>query len=56
MAKARFVGDETSYVPVLNRTVEPDELVEIDDAVFKSYDWPESLWAVTEKKSTKGKG
>lgn len=56
MAKLRFIGHEQSHVPVLDRTVDPDELVEVDAAVFKAYDWPESLWSVTDKSSTKSKG
>lgn len=54
MAKLRFVGNEPADVPVLGRTVEPDELVDVDDAVFKSRVWPEAQWAVVgePKKST----
>lgn len=57
MAKVRFTGDSNEFVPVLNREVEPDQLVDVDDEMFKSFDWPESKWAVVEKKSTpKSKG
>lgn len=55
MAKVRFKGNEPHNVPVLDRTVAPDELVEVDDDLFKSLDWPEENWSVVEKKS-KGKG
>ena len=59
MAKVRFIGSEPHDVPLVGRTVEPDELVEVDDAVFSSREWPESHWAVVSepKKSTaKDKG
>lgn len=57
MAKLRFVANEPHDVPVLGRSVEPDELVTVDDDVFKAHDWPEENWAVVEKKSTtKDKG
>lgn len=57
MAKVRFVGSEPHHVPVLNQTVEPDQLVTVDDDLFKSLDWPEENWSVVEKKSTaKDKG
>lgn len=57
MAKLRFTGDEPAYVPVLNQAVEPDQLVTVDDDVFKSREWPDALWSVVEKKSTtKDKG
>lgn len=57
MSKIRYLGAETASVPLLQRDVQPDELVEVDDDLLKTYDWPESLWSVEEKKSTsKSKG
>lgn len=53
MAKLRFVANEPHDVPLLERTVEPDEMVEVDDDVFASRVWPEAQWAVvSEKKPT----
>ena len=56
MAKLRFKGHEPHTVPLLGRTLEPDELVEVDNDVFKAHDWPESLWTVVEKSTPKSKG
>lgn len=58
MATLRFVADEPHDVPLLGRTVAPDELVEVSDDVFASREWPEAQWAVvSEKKPTaKDKG
>lgn len=53
MAKLRFVANEPHDVPVLGRTVDPDELVDVPDDVFASRVWPEAQWAVVgEKKPT----
>ena len=52
MAKVRFVGSERHDVPLLGRSVEPDELVTVDDDVFKAHEWPEANWSIVEKKST----
>lgn len=46
MAKIRFVGDEPRVVPLLDREVIPDELIEIPDAVFAQYEWPAAQWDV----------
>lgn len=59
MPKLRFIGAEQHAVPILNRTVDPDELVEVDEATFKAHEWPESLWSVPDAKaktSTKPEG
>lgn len=57
MAKLRFVGREPHRVPLLGRTVQPDELVEVDNDVFKQHDWPETTWTVVDRKATtKDKG
>lgn len=57
MAKVRYTGNDTAFVPVINQEVEPDQVVELDDDVFKGLDWPETSWTVVEKKSTaKSKG
>lgn len=55
MARVRYVGDEPRDVPLLGRSVEPDELVEVDDEVFTPYDWPEAQWSVVEKAKTNQK-
>lgn len=44
LPKLRFVGNEPHDVPVLGRSVDPDELVEIDPETYKSREWPEALW------------
>lgn len=61
MAKLRWRGSEPAYVSPLNRTVEPDEVVEVPDNLMarpvkdkgtgevvghEGYDWPEELWSV----------
>ena len=57
MPKVRFIGSEPHDVPLLGRSVEPDELVEVDAETFKSREWPDALWAVISEKSTaKDKG
>lgn len=44
MAKLRFRLDQPHEVPLVGRVVEPDELVEVSDAVWAQHDWPESTW------------
>lgn len=46
MASVRYIGDEPRSVPLLGREVQPDELIELPDAVVQEYDWPESSWDV----------
>ncbi len=55
MAKLRNISADTLTVPALGgRVVEPDELVDVPDALLKDLDWPESTWApVVTKKTTK---
>lgn len=48
MAKVRFVGSEPHTVPLVGREVQPDELVELPDAVVQEYDWPEASWEVVD--------
>jgi hypothetical protein len=50
LPKLRFVGSEPHDVPVLGRSVEPDELVDIDQETYKSREWPEALWQKTTAK------
>ena len=45
MAKLRNVSADTLSVPLLGRSVEPDEVVEVEDRLLKDYDWPETLWS-----------
>lgn len=40
MPQVRWTDDEPRSVPMLGREVQPDELVEIPDAVFAEYEWP----------------
>lgn len=46
MGQVRFRGDQPHYIPVAGRVVEPDELVELPDAVVQDSAWAESLWEV----------
>lgn len=46
MAKLRNVSADTLNVPLLGAMVEPDHVLDVPDAVFEQYAWPESLWAV----------
>lgn len=48
VARYRFKGSEPHAVPVLGRTVNPREVVEIPDDVVKQYVWPEDLWSEVE--------
>lgn len=55
MAKLRFIGDSPRTVVCNGHprggnlgTVEPDEILEVDDAVFLAHAWPESLWSEVE--------
>lgn len=55
MAKVRYRGSEPADVPLLGRTVDPDEVVVVPDDVFESREWPETNWTVvsTAKKTAK---
>lgn len=46
MGQVRFVGDEPHGVPLLDREVQPDELIELPDAVIQAYEWPAAQWDV----------
>ena len=46
MAKVRYIGDEPMDVPLVGREVEPDELIEVPDAVAQDTVWPERFWRV----------
>lgn len=48
MGKVRYIGDEPRDVPLVGREVQPDELVELPDAVVQEYEWPASLWDVVD--------
>jgi hypothetical protein len=47
VARLRNISGETLFLPDLGRSVEPDELFEVDDALFHDRAWPESLYKVT---------
>ncbi|MFE7927787.1 hypothetical protein ACFU6S_03480 [Streptomyces sp. NPDC057456] len=50
MARVRYLGPETATVPELgNRSVEPDEIVEVPDARFEGYACQPSNWEVIEE-------
>jgi hypothetical protein len=59
MPQLRFLGTEPAYVTPLDRTVEPDEAVDVDDALVWSEDnetgfvWPEETWAVVGSRKRK---
>lgn len=56
MARVRYLGPEQATVPELNRTVEPDEVVEVPDGRFEGYVCQTTLWeAVEEPKSPTAK-
>lgn len=42
--KIRYIGNEPASVPLLGRTVAPDEAIDVPDDVYASRAWPESLW------------
>lgn len=46
MGQVRFIGDEPCSVPLLDREVQPDELIELPDAFIQSYEWPAAQWDV----------
>lgn len=48
MAKLRNITDETLNVPLVGKHVEPDEVVEVSDAVWAQHAWPETVWAEVE--------
>lgn len=49
MARVRFVGPEPVTVPELDRTVEPDEIVEVPDGRFEGYVCQPANWEVVEE-------
>lgn len=55
MPQVRFVGAETVVVPFLNRTVDPDEVVNLSDEQFEARDWdiPGSWETVTTSNKSK---
>ena len=53
MASVRFLGDEPHIVPVLDRIVEPDELVTVPDDVFAAHAWGDLWEVVTDSTPTK---
>jgi hypothetical protein len=57
MAKLRNISPDTLIVPLLGRSVDPDEVVEVADALLEQYAWPDTLWAVVtpSKKPTESK-
>lgn len=46
MGQVRFVGNEAHAVPLLGREVQPDELIELPDAVIQAHEWPSAQWDV----------
>lgn len=54
MAKVRYIGAEPVTVPELgNRTVEPDEVVEVPDERFGGYVCQPSSWEAIEEPGAK---
>lgn len=49
MARVRYLGPEQATVPELNRTVEPDEVVEVPDERFEGYVCQTTLWETVEE-------
>ncbi len=50
MARVRFIGPETVRVPELGeRTVEPDEVVEVPDERFEGYVCQTTNWEAVEE-------
>jgi len=53
MARVRFIGPEPVRVPELgDRSVEPDEVVEVPDARFDGYVCQTSTWETVEEPKT----
>jgi hypothetical protein len=48
MAKLRNITDETLHVPLAGRDVAPDDVIDISDAVWAQYAWPETVWSEVE--------
>lgn len=55
MAQIRNKTEHTLNIRVLNRSAEPDELVDVPDDIFKEHVWPETVWDVKATKSAKTK-
>lgn len=55
MGRLKNVSGEAREVPLLNRVVEPDEEIDVDDELLAEFAWPESTWkaATTKKAATK---
>lgn len=49
MAKVRLIAPEARIVPWLDRTVEPDEVVEVPDGHFESYVCQPAVWEAVEE-------
>lgn len=53
MARVRYIGAEPVTVPELgNRTVQPDELVEVPDARFDGYVCQTATWEAVDEPKT----
>ena len=53
MARVRYIGAEPVTVPELgNRTIQPDELIEVPDARFDGYVCQPATWAAVDEPKT----
>lgn len=46
MATVRNISADRRHVPLLDRDVDPDELVEVPDELVWEYAWPADTWDV----------
>lgn len=51
MAKLRNISPDPLDVPLLGRTVDVDEVVEVPDELFKQHSWADTLWSEVGGKS-----
>lgn len=48
MAKLRNISDDTLDVRAFGQTVEPDGVIEVNDALWAQHEWPDTVWAEIE--------
>lgn len=48
MAQLRNITDETLHVPLADKDVAPDDILEVSDPTFLAHEWPETVWFVVE--------
>jgi len=46
MARVRLIANEPRFIPLIQRLIEVDEALEVDDKLFAERAWPEDTFEV----------